>query len=362
MDFIKSIMSGNRRDFQITAGRVLKALVVVCLVPALSGCATFKEKFQPKTKANVGIFADTTLSMLSQAELAFDKSEAVYVREFFDLAGKEELRLIKLNQETNGFIRGIIKYSLELVVITESHDNAADQIKAYAEYISRFNEEALKRLGFDKERYAKVIEEVRQQTEFMDALRKAQPIINNATRYVNQLLDEKNVAIEELERKLDLAIDQRFADVIQYQAALEKEKYAVLRSLGQIYGTFKGDLAAFDRLIQSGSIRKKGLIPKGRPTDDDLIVIAEHLMQRLKALHLIGTEISPDWETYRATHRELDKLYGQAIERLNRTRLLTLVWLRAHQKMAAGVQSPAEWFNINDLPSEMFKLGTRAIF
>ena len=76
----------------------------------------------------------------------------------------------------------------------------------------------------------------------------------------------------------------------------------------------------------------------------------------------IGTEITPDWETYRATHRELDQLYGKAIERLNKTRLMTLIWLRAHQKMAAGVQSPAEWFNINDLPSQMFNLGTSAIF
>ena len=117
-----------------------------------------------------------------------------------------------------------------------------------------------------------------------------------------------------------------------------------------------------DRLVKSGAIRKKGLIPKGRPNDDELNTIAQHLMGRLKGLHLIGTEIKPDWDNYRATHRELDKLHSQAINRLNKMRLVTLVWLRAHQKMAAGVQSPAEWFNINDLPSQMFKLGTSAIF
>jgi len=132
--------------------------------------------------------------------------------------------------------------------------------------------------------------------------------------------------------------------------------------LGNLYITYKGDLDAFNRLIKSGAIRKKGLIPKGHPSDDDLVTIAEYLMDPLEGLHLIGTEIQPDCDNYRETHRELDKLHSLAINRVNQARLVTLVWLRAHQKMAAGVQSPAEWFNINDLPATLFQMGTKAIF
>ena len=87
---------------------------------------------------------------------------------------------------------------------------------------------------------------------------------------MNTVLDEKFAVIEDLALKLDRKIDERYAEVIQYQRALEKEKYAVLGSLGRVYGTFKGDTDAFDRLVKSGTIRKKGLIPKGRPSDYDL--------------------------------------------------------------------------------------------
>ncbi len=236
--FSKKGMNGKQRDFKITAARVLKGLGLLYLMLALSGCATLKEKFQPKTQANAGIFADTTLSMLSQADLGFDRDEAVYVREFFDPAGEEEKRLFKNNKETNKFIRGIIKYSLELVVITETHDNAADQIKAYADYISGFDDAVLEKLGLEKDYYAEAIEEVREQGEFMEALRKAQPIIHGASRYMNTVLDEKFAVIEDLALKLDRKIDERYAEVIQYQRALEKEKYAVLGSLGRVYGTF----------------------------------------------------------------------------------------------------------------------------
>jgi hypothetical protein len=66
-------------------------------------------------------------------------------------------------------------------------------------------------------------------------------------------------------------------------------------------------------------------------------------MKRLDAIHKIENEISPDWEVYRATHRELDKLHMTTLDRINRARFITLVWLRAHHKMAPGVATPAEW-------------------
>ena len=358
---LKSV-NGKRKVFGIRAGRLLKGLGMLCLVLALSGCATLKEKFTPKTQANVSIFADTTISILSQADLGFEKNEAIYVREFFDYEAEEEQRLFKNIAEGRRFFRGIVKYSLELVVITETHDTAADQIKAYADYISNFDDIFINKLGLEKDYYAKVIEEVRAQKEFMDALKKAQPIIYGASRYTYTVLDEMNNNIEALARKLERRIDERYADVIRYQKELETEKYAVLKAVGQLYRTFKGDPDAFDRLIESKAILKKDLIPKGSPSYEDLSTIADYLATRLQRMHLVGTEIQPDWEDYRATHRELDRLQTQAIERVNRARLVNLVWLRAHQKMAAGVQSPAEWFNINDLPATMFQMGTKALF
>lgn len=355
-------MSGKQRDTGVAAGRVLKGLGLLCLLLALSGCATMKEKFTPKTQANLGIFADTTVSMLSQADLGFDRNETVYSREFFDPEGEEEKRLLNTEKESRKFFREIVQYSLDLVVITETHDTEADQVKAYADNISDFDDNILKKLGLEKDYYTKVIEEVRAQERLLDALKKAQPIIHGAARYMNTVLDERFVAIETVARKLDRKIDERYAEVIHYQQALETEKYAVLKSLGKLYETYKGDPDAFDLLIKSGAIRKKGLIPKGRPSDDDLRNIAEHLLERLESLHLIGTEIKPDWDDYRATHQEIDKLHSMAVNRVNQARLVTLIWLRAHQKMAAGAQSPAEWFNISDLPATLFQLGTKAIF
>jgi hypothetical protein len=75
----------------------------------------------------------------------------------------------------------------------------------------------------------------------------------------------------------------------------------------------------------------------------ELEIIGAHMGKGLNALHLIEQEIERDWNIFWETHRELDKLHDKAIVQNQRARLITLVWLRAHQKMASGVTSPAEW-------------------
>ena len=77
---------------------------------------------------------------------------------------------------------------------------------------------------------------------------------------------------------------------------------------------------------------------------------------------MIEQETAQDWNVYRETHRELDRLHDKVIQQNRQARLITLVWLRAHQKMASGVTSPAEWFDIKTLPGQLVKMGTKAVF
>ena len=96
-------------------------------------------------------------------------------------------------------------------------------------------------------------------------------------------------------------------------------------------------------------IRSKKLLPEGPPSDEDLARLNEAVLGQLDNINRVWMEISQDWENYRATHRELDELHAKMLENINRARMVTLLWTRAHQKMAHGVLAPAEWFDIKDL-------------
>jgi hypothetical protein len=346
-------------------GHIARLVVLLSAISILSSCAAITsttKKFTPQTAANMGIFADQTISMLSDADFGFTRKQTLYTREFFDFNEKEEMEIRKLRHEADALFIRIIKYSLDLVLIAETKKTAADRVAAYSERVANMNNQVVEKIGVEPDRYDDIQKEVAKAEDFLDALRAAQPIINAAGRYMHQILDRTDKAIDVVVNKIDEKIEEEFAEVILYQEKLEDEKYSILRSLAYLYGSYKGNMEAYAALSKGESIYRKDLIPEPPPNDDDLKAIAEYLQTRLKALHLIETEIKHDWDSYRAAHSELDALHDKAKRDNSKARLIVLVWLRAHQKMASGVSSPAEWFDISTLPSTLFSMGAKAVF
>jgi len=337
-------------------------LIILCSFWLLTGCASMSKKFTGQQKANIGIFADHTISMLDDADFGFDRDESVYVREFLGSNVEGDLELQNGFKEAGWFFGEIVDYSLGLVTIVETNSGDAARVKAYQDFMSGFNEEMLEKLEMQPDYYAATIEEIGQQTEFLGALRKGQVIINAAARYMHRVLDQIEVGIDVVAKNVETLIDEEYKEVILYQEALEEEKYAILRSFGLLYLAYKGEPEAFDRMVAEKTIRRPDLLPDGEPTIEEMEIIGAHIGKRLEAIHLIEQEIERDWNNYRETHRELDRLHEKAIEQNRRARLITLVWLRAHQKMASGVTSPAEWFDIKTLPGQLIKMGAKSVF
>ncbi|KPK56694.1 MAG: hypothetical protein AMS22_00020 [Thiotrichales bacterium SG8_50] len=297
--------------------------------------------------------------MLRDADLGFDRNDAVYVREFVnDVDGAEEQRLIQARRKLDAFFRDIVFCSLQLVAIAEAHDNEADRVAAYVELLkpSGDDDRVLEAPGVDQAEYLAILDKVAAQETFLDALKAASPIFTGVARYMDKIVTELADATNALAGVLDARIDAEFADVIRFQEALEREKYTILLAMEALYDTNNGDAKAFERNRTTNAVQRRKLIPRGEPTEDRLYVLGEHLMERLDTLHRIEQEIEPDWKRYRATHAELQKLANDAQERRTRARFVVITWLRAHQKMAAAIENPAEWFDYKDAPSALFKL------
>lgn len=344
---------------------IIIVLVLLGAVFFLSSCASMtsvSKKFTPQTKANVGIFADQTISMLSDADFGFSRNQTIYTREFFDPNGKEEIDTRMLMDEAEEMFTRIMKYSLGLVQIVETNGSGTERVAAYHAFVSAMNADVLAKLGVEPDRYDGIKKQVGEAEDFLDALEAAQPIINAAGRYMHDILDRSDAATDVVADKIDMEIDKEYAMVIFYQEELEKEKYNILKSLAYLYGSYKGNMEAYAMLDKAESVYRKDLIPEPPPSDEDLSKIAEYLRNRLNALHTVESETKNDWDTYRAAHRELDALHEKAKRDNAKARLIVLLWLRAHQKMASGVVNPAEWFDIKSLPSTLINMGTKAVF
>ncbi len=336
----------------------------ICLLAIfllLSACASFNKKFKPSTEANVGIFADNTLAMLAATGFGFTKNN-LYTKGYFSYDEPEEMLFLGTRDGVEQVLNIMVRYSLRLVSITDKHDTARDQITAYVSYLQEIDDKILVALELDSDYYAELIVEVGEQKKFMAALKTAQPIVDALGHYMDRTLDELEDAAGALALKIDLKIDVRYADLIRYQKALEKEKYAILSALEQLHLTRRGNIEAYDMLKAGETTIPRGMLTEDLPTYEERWSIVKHQIERLDILHRVVEEIQPDWDLYRETHLELDEIHKLLNMESRKMRLITLVWIRAHQKMAAGIASPAEWFNINEAPSILINMGVKAAF
>jgi hypothetical protein len=340
----------------------MRLIAVFVAVTMVTSCASMTQKFKAGTVANVGVFADQTIAMLSDADFGFSDDQAIYLRDFWDAEYSLEKAFMQHRNGAGNFFRGIVLYSLNLVLIVETKPSVQDQIEAYADYLGDFDDKLHTELEIKPDHYNQIIEEIRSTETLLDALRAAQPIINASGRFMNQILDDLQKSLEELAIDLEKRIDFRYRDVVHFQKVLEKEKYHILGAMEKLYWANDGDMEAYRALIESQAIMKKSIIPKGEPTEDDFIILGKYLYARLDGLDRIVQEIEPDWELYRASHQELDQAHIRGLDKISQARLITLVWTRAHQKMSSGVSTPAEWFDIKSLPKQLIEQGASSAF
>ena len=304
-----------------------------------------------------GIFTDSTVTMMRDVNFGFTRGAAIYTKEFISWGEPEEGQLKESSVNADKVLRGIVRYSLRLVAISESGGSESEQIKQYADYLQEVQAGIQKALNLPMDQFQKTIEAVRKQDSMMGALRTAQPIMNGMGRYMDQTLDQVDASAATLARKLEKKIDSRYSEVILYQQALDREKYTTLRALANIYKAIRKDPAAYDALLKSGEIRDASLIPKGKPTYNQFLAMSKYLMGKFDIMHTIQKEIEPDWQTYRDTQRELQKLEAQIHSEVKQFRLITMTWVRAHQKMASGKAKPAEWFDFSEAAMKGLKSG-----
>ena len=327
-----------------------------------SGCASYKKNFKSRSVANIGFFADSTLVMLSNIDLTFAREDTLLVRRFINPDAPEEQAAAELTQGLKKSLEDIVKYSIEIVNIAETSASETNRVEAYADYLVELREGLLQLDDISPERFDNTIDEIMLQTEFVEALRKAQPLLNAAVMEIAVKVDDLILSMEKLSEKIDARIEERYADIIRYRSQLEREKFDILTAFEIIYDAYRTDNPELGKLKESGVIWTPEIIPEERPTREDLHAIGEHLQSRMNALHLVQEEIKPDWDEYRATHEELDHITDRTILSAQQSRIILITWVRAHQKMASGSTDPAKWFDVGEITKSLIKSAPSAIF
>ena len=63
---------------------------------------------------------------MSRTDYAFERDETIYTREFYNYDSTEVKQLIAVIDEIQDLFQGIIDYSLDIVVVYETHNTDAE--------------------------------------------------------------------------------------------------------------------------------------------------------------------------------------------------------------------------------------------
>ena len=327
----------------------------------LSGCATYKKNFKNKAVADIGFFADSTITMLGDLDMSLSREDTLLVRRFFNENEPEEKTVMEMDAGLKKALANVVRYSVTIVNIAESEGTETDKVEMYANYLLTFRDSLVKVDEIDYKTFDDTIEEVMQQEEFLQALRKAQPLLNAAIMQIALQIEDLITALDVLANKVDRRIDEEYADIIRFRTKLEAEKSSIMTAMELIYDAYRMEEPNLDELRESGVIWMPELIPEGRPSREDLNNIGQHLQTRMQALQAAQDAMHPNWEDYLATQQELDKIIDATVKNALQSRIIMLTWIRAHQKMASGTTDPAKWFDVGEITRQLLKTAPNTI-
>jgi len=314
-------------------------LLAVCVILPNLGCSYFV----PSTAANVAPFAEQTLAMAGSFEHSLGQGRLVYARHLAQ--GPETGRYKKSLAELQGHVRGIVAYSLQVVTVAESGlpgDEKASELARFLEaLLDRIGPDTEVRTSLTEESVRAIIDSVRAQESLVDALREAQPLVDEAGAMTLAIVDELRDSGAAAEAEIAGNIQERHGAMMRYADIFKRQQADVLAGLTLVDNYWKGDELALEPLRESAQRFMTDTPPAGRMTDDDVRSVEQRLFDRLKVLDQARQSMVYDVDIYFEQMQELDRLSRSSEVALRKARVAVHLWVKTHRKLSRGITKPA---------------------
>ncbi len=321
------------------AARWMALAFAACMILPSLGCSYFR----PSTSANLAPFAEQTLAMAGSFEHSLGQGRLVYARHLAQ--GPETARYKESLAELQGHVRGIVAYSLQVVTVAESGLPADEKARELAGFLDalldRIDPDTEVRTGLTEESVRAIIESVRAQESLVDALREAQPLVDEAGAMTLAIVDELRDSGAAAEAEISGEIQKRHGAMMRYADIFKRQQAEVLEGLTLVDNYWKGDETALETLRESAPHFMADIPPVGRMTANDVRSIEQRLFDRLKVLDQARQSMVYDVDVYFEQMQELDRLSRSSEVALRKARVAVHLWVKTHRKLSRGITKPA---------------------
>jgi hypothetical protein len=327
--------------------RRLTSFVVVCLVlTTMSGCGYFRAQ----RRINLMPFAESTITLAGDVQVGLGSIRPVYINEHVRGPAVESVRQNWLR--VRRILNGIMAYSVEIVALSESRLGGKERGEALADYLAGLTQPAFAQprpeLHISDERLSGIIADVRNQSNMLDALNAAQPIIDEVARLTDQLIEEILTNLTIADKDITNNIMNEHAGLLQYADVLKDAQIDNVREMVLLRRYRSGDVSALPELLESDVSMREFIGSPDTLTNEDRLAVENRLIHKLTVFRQVQEQLSPELELYHKQMRELEDIFRQSESASRKARVAVLVWSRAHRRMAAGITDPAR-INVFDL-------------
>lgn len=345
--------------------KLMPALLIVLLMT--SGCSSNSKFFKSKSQ-NLAPFATQTIDMIGSLDYGLEDEQMVYLRDVTNYIDEEEpfKRYKALETQALTMLKATIVYSMQIVAISEQDISGAEKSKALADVIvsleEPMNETTVIEPTMTPEQVEEILQEVRSSDKFLDALRAAQPLINDFSGHAGRVLDELRAELRVVNGKIEGGIDRKFGEALAAEKELRlirNDYYSFIVNLSQYGETGNADYLA---KMKQGPLELRPLLQgKKRLSSSDIVTVHKAWTERMTTLNANYEQLLPDIKELHSTHVELDAIATHKSEAISQARQMFIIWARAYGKMASGKIDPAEWFDITETGGMLFGAAKGAV-
>jgi hypothetical protein len=338
---------------------IIKRLSLFIFFALIFSACSISGKFNDTQQINLTPFSENVAAMASELDYGFDKIRSVHSKWYFNLNALKLKRLLNLEKLVTNEIHFIVKYSNRIVLLSNSNLSMVEKNTELTRYInkmySRFSNS--KSLSISSEEKTQIIENIKKQEKFLNALQSAQPFIDELSRYANRLLDQLKKAEVELAIHQVKKIDSENKHLKLLMLSLKKNEEQITSAIVLLNSYANGNESAFIELKKSKVLMEQSLIQsKDSLTHNQVNLLKKHLLNKLTENTNFYTQIDPSYQRYILAQTELILLEKVHDAEIRKIRIIFITFASAHRKMTSGVVKAAEWFDINDTPKLLFNL------
>lgn len=316
------------------------ACIVLIIFIGVSGCSTFSSS----KRIDMGPFSENTMSLLSEVEFGQPQKETIYIRPY--LTGEAVVKIRMQIGSIQKLFRGIVFYSGQVVAINQSQLSENEKAKQLARYIDEIARPIIGKGGsvftINESQLDTILMDIRKQTNYLDALGAAQPIVDDILRYSNALFEQYKTIESEAVVEVSGKIDSTFGGVRQNFRNIELLQQRSMHSYTLLYQYKLGAESSLDSLRTNDHALDRYLGKSGTVTLRNLDSAEQHLARRLAQIKEMRDQIMPEMTYFMETKSALDTRVSQLQETLKKARIAITTWARSHRNLAAGIEVPPQ--------------------